>query len=416
MRSLILILLTFADVSLPARSLDAKRCGVVRTLAPRAGPIVAVSFSPDGRTLAAGGADGTVVLYETQTWGETGRFRPAGGLSQLAFAEGGKTLAVGGISGGVAMFEVASGRSLKTLQGESTVPVQSLVLSPGGRTLLVGTEPGEAAVWDVEAGRRLATLGGHSEPVSSAAFAPAGRRVATGGGGEIRLWTSGSWDAVRAIALRGGSVRALAFSPGGDRLASGDTENQVCLWNAETGKEERRFEGHLGAVQAVCFTADGRQILSASADMTLRIWDAARGTSIARLRHHWAPIAAIAVHPSGTVFATAGADRVVKVWGRVPDVAHSLRPRGLAGISVDPTPKGVRVIAVTAGGAAAQAGMQVGDVIRTIGGLSVLSYEQTADAIQCQYGGDEVDFVIDRGGVGQTLRVTLGSWPAFTDP
>jgi WD40 repeat protein len=44
------------------------------------------------------------------------------------------------------------------------------------------------------------------------------------------------------------------------------------LWDAETGKELHRFEGHTDEVYDVAFSADGRFLVSGSKDKTARVW------------------------------------------------------------------------------------------------------------------------------------------------
>jgi WD40 repeat protein len=71
------------------------------------------------------------------------------------------------------------------------------------------------------------------------------------------------------------SLHSAAFSPDGKRLVSGGyLDSTVRVWDAETGRELRKCEGHTGAVLSVTFFPDGKRIASASADGSARIWRA----------------------------------------------------------------------------------------------------------------------------------------------
>lgn len=65
----------------------------------------------------------------------------------------------------------------------------------------------------------------------------------------------------------------MVYSPDGTLLASGSDDCTVRIWDAETGSELRKFEGHIELVRNVVFLPDGKQILSSSYDGTVRRWN-----------------------------------------------------------------------------------------------------------------------------------------------
>ena len=75
---------------------------------------------------------------------------------------------------------------------------------------------------------------------------------------------------------------------------------------------------------------------------------------------------------------------------------------------------GAQVGSVVRGGPADLAGIQVGDVLKSVGGERVVDATQLSTLISNKKPGDHVTIVVSRGGSTQTLDVTLGTRPAST--
>ena len=193
------------DVSNPARAV---RLDAVPT-ADGTDP-TAMSFTPDGRTLAAAGADGRVSLYGIDaSLAGPGGARPLGDPTDP-----------------------------RTQQPGSFVAADAAVaFSPNGHLMLVATGDEAPQLWDVTAHRRVATLSGHTAGVTRVAFTADGTTAATGDdSGTTVVWDVRDPQVPKPFGLPlvwpGAPVAGLAFS--GDVLAVGSYRHGVRLWDVRS--------------------------------------------------------------------------------------------------------------------------------------------------------------------------------------
>ena len=111
-----------------------------------------LAFSPDGRHLAALGADGIVRLFATRSWAKLREFpgNPAG-VRGLAFSPEGKYIAAGRLNGEVMIWETETGAVHQALQGTHR-GVYNLAFSPDGKRLLAAEDNQCVQVWSVADG------------------------------------------------------------------------------------------------------------------------------------------------------------------------------------------------------------------------------------------------------------------------
>jgi hypothetical protein len=119
------------------------------------------------------------------------------------------------------------------------------------------------------------------------------------------------------LALKGhaGWVTSVAFSPDGQRLASGGSNDEtVRIWDRATGKELLALKGHVGFALGVTFSPDGQRLVSGSADRTVRIWDSATGRELFALNGHAGVVRSVAFSPDGLRLASATDDGSIHLW------------------------------------------------------------------------------------------------------
>jgi WD40 repeat protein len=175
--------------------------GKERATLKTAGPYCRVTISPDGKILAAvsGKAPGnpyptlgSIALWNLPAGEE--RDTLSGGFTCVAFTPDGKTMLAGGE--GIVLWDLATGQELATLKAHRG-NVLSLALTADGKTLASAAtyydakaknDLGEVKLWDMESQRVRSVLKGFFTPPRSMAFAPDGKTLATFAFGEIKLW------------------------------------------------------------------------------------------------------------------------------------------------------------------------------------------------------------------------------------
>jgi WD40 repeat protein len=108
----------------------------------------------------------------------------------------------------------------------------------------------------------------------------------------------------------------VAFSPDGKRIAIGDTDNRVVIWEVETGKELRTLRGHSGDVYTVAFSPDpgGRWVASAGEDSTVKVWDSHTEKLIRSFRGHTGIVNSLAFIQDGQRLVTGSRDGTLMFW------------------------------------------------------------------------------------------------------
>ncbi len=179
--------------------------------------LISIAFSPDGaRVVSAFGAN------QAKVWDvESGTVRLTlnhpNGVTCVAHSLDGKRIATGGKDGSVILWDAETGVSVGTLRPH-TAAIATLAFSRNSQWLLAASGDRTASVSNVAQRKVVRVLSGHDEAVNCANFSPDGNRVVSVSEDQtLKIWDTGTGVEILTRPLTEAAYRAV-FHPDGNRL------------------------------------------------------------------------------------------------------------------------------------------------------------------------------------------------------
>ncbi len=254
------------------------------------GPVLAATFSPNGKLVATASRDRTARIWDAAT-GQSlavlrGHTRP---VRSVAFSSDGRRLVTASGDNTARVWGVATGQQLAVLRPSKPlhldediyVPFVNATFSSDGSRVLMACPDGAARVWDVSSRKELLFVRSKYDAVNQASFSPDGRRIAVAtDGGDAQVWNI---DPKGRVAEKRGhldSVVYTAFSPNGKRLVTTGSDGTVRL-GLTTSKRNSQMKGLRSAVREArsdrigdanaAFSPNGKLIYAVGRDGSAKI-------------------------------------------------------------------------------------------------------------------------------------------------
>lgn len=193
-----------------------------------------VTFSPNGKLLAAGAKDGTIRVWNVETRKQTVLVTSdaAAPIRWLRFLPTGKQL----VAEQPAAFEIrdaSSGELIRRWAKPRNSWFAAAALNPDGTQVAAGEDSGRIQVWSVHTGESVAQFAWHQMAISALTFNPSGSRLAAASqDGAAKIWHVTRQAELMTLPSAQQIVYCLDFSPDGKRLAGGHFDGQMTWWEA----------------------------------------------------------------------------------------------------------------------------------------------------------------------------------------
>ncbi len=246
----------------------------------------------------------------------------------IDFSPDGKILASCSRNTQIRMWDVASGEALR--QFNVNVGASEFAFSPDGKLIAVVGDGLGASIYDVE-GKLIHSLCGiprdelqeivaetqRMPMVSCVAFSPDGKKLLTGNSqNEIQIWDTATGKELAKKKAHTAMLYAVAWSPDGRHFASASYDGTSQLWNAETYEPTHMLHHEReSTVFDIFFTRNSEILFTCGNNTDLVAWNAETGEEIIAMRGHGSPVITISMSSDGKMIASTGStDNSMRFW------------------------------------------------------------------------------------------------------
>lgn len=296
------------------------------TLREHTRSVCVVKFSPDGKLLASGSADKSVIVWNpfdgTMICKLEGMHKT--GINDLAWSPCSKYIISVADDTYMCLWDVTAKCCIRVLRGHQNY-VFCVNYNDAGNVIVSGSFDETIRLWDAKTGVCIKVINAHSDPVTAVEFNSDGSMIISASyDGLCRLWDSATGQCLKTIYMeKTAPVSFARFSPNGSFILVGYLDSTLRLWKISLGNPQVvvSYRGHKNEKHCVSCQCSkiSQHIVSGSEDHCVYVWDVSSKTHLHKLTGHTDAVLTVAWHPKEPLLASGGMekDRTVKIWRHV---------------------------------------------------------------------------------------------------
>ena len=284
-------------------------------LAGHTGIIHRADFNFDGRVVATGGADGKVLLWNT----ESGQIQleieaHEYSIDNLAYHPNKQQVATTSASENcVKLWDTGSGiESAKIVVGHI---INDLDYNKDGSKIVTADQSGTIKIWTTNPGKELLSIESTGRIFNNVIFSPdSSLIVASGENHKISIWDAQNGQLKRHINAHTELITDLSFDPSGNKIASASYDKTTKIWDVQSGRKLLTLLGHQNKIHSIDYNGNGSRLATASEDGIIKVWDVTPNNDNVPIRNHKSSVTSINFSQDKMYFVTTSTDGTAKLW------------------------------------------------------------------------------------------------------
>lgn len=203
----------------------------------------------------------------------------------LAYLPNDDILASGSNEGTITLWNPQTGKALRTLIGHTNT-VRCLVALADGKHLASASSDRSIKIWHVQSGQLVRTLNGHSNWIFALVELNDAKRLASSSWDRtIKIWNEASGSEMLSVDVEEKASSLVVF-PGEENVLAAIVESKwVFLLSGNTGEILRRIEADVGGgFYCLGVFTDGNRLAIGQCDGSITIWNRRTGRLLKRLK------------------------------------------------------------------------------------------------------------------------------------
>lgn len=258
------------------------------------GCITTMAYSPDGKYVASGGQDNTIIIWDLYSRKELRKLiGHTSFVEYISYSPDGKFLASGSLDKSIKIWNVETGDEVQCLKTESRIAYVNY-LKNEDFIISAAFQESSFLLWNLKSGEIIKSIIVDDEFYFDTNIINVdGDSVITVGYGTLKMWDIESGKKIKELKIDNFEIASADFSPIEKEIAITDKEN-VYVYDLETFKKIREFKFYGDfPKRSIKYSPDGKYfILGIDHDFCVysKLVDAKTGEDITIIPDYYAPV------------------------------------------------------------------------------------------------------------------------------